>query len=55
MRPLPEKKYDTTAKVIDEIKQLAMGDRDVMEKAQRAFVTFVRAYKEHRYVWSWRF
>lgn len=31
----------------DEIRSLARSDRDVMEKGQRAFVSFVRGYKEH--------
>jgi ATP-dependent RNA helicase DDX55/SPB4 len=30
------------------IKDMAMADRDVMERAQRAMVTYIRAYKEHK-------
>ncbi len=35
------------ADVLREVKQLALDDRDVMEKGSRAYVSFVRAYKEH--------
>ncbi len=31
-----------------EIRDLAKKDRDILEKGSRAFISFVRAYKEHR-------
>ncbi|XP_060203351.1 DEAD-box ATP-dependent RNA helicase 18-like isoform X2 [Lycium barbarum] len=33
--------------VIDEIRSAAKKDRDVLEKGLRAFVSYIRAYKEH--------
>ncbi len=30
------------------MKRLAIGDRDIMEKGQSAYVSYVRAYKEHK-------
>jgi len=39
----------TSPAVIEaEVRVLAKADRDVMEKGQRAFVSYVRAYKEHQ-------
>lgn len=32
---------------VPEVKKMAMDDRAVMEKGQKSFVSFVRAYKEH--------
>ncbi len=32
---------------MDAIRSAAEGDRDVLEKGVRAFVSFVRGYKEH--------
>jgi hypothetical protein len=34
--------------VTGEVKAMALADRDVMEKGQQAYVSAVRAYKEHR-------
>eukprot|EP00033_Pygsuia_biforma_P005058 GCRY01005551.1.p1 GENE.GCRY01005551.1~~GCRY01005551.1.p1 ORF type:complete len:600 (+),score=84.63 GCRY01005551.1:123-1922(+) len=41
--------------VSDHLKQLALKDRDVFEKGQKAFVSYVRAYKEHRLNYILRF
>eukprot|EP00300_Choanocystis_sp_HF-7_P037994 c5448_g1_i1.p1 GENE.c5448_g1_i1~~c5448_g1_i1.p1 ORF type:complete len:723 (+),score=195.14 c5448_g1_i1:3-2171(+) len=40
--------------VLEPIRALAITDRDVYEKGQRAFVSYVRAYKEHQlgYIFS---
>eukprot|EP00455_Lapot_gusevi_P037584 TRINITY_DN4215_c0_g1_i1.p1 TRINITY_DN4215_c0_g1~~TRINITY_DN4215_c0_g1_i1.p1 ORF type:complete len:318 (-),score=73.41 TRINITY_DN4215_c0_g1_i1:39-953(-) len=45
---------ENPAGILQEIKQMALQDRDVMEKAQKAFVSFIRAYKEHHcnYIFS---
>ncbi|CAH2073934.1 unnamed protein product [Thlaspi arvense] len=42
--------------VIPIIRSLAMKDRAVLEKGLKAFVSFVRAYKEHHcsYIFNWR-
>jgi len=37
----------TPAEVIRRIRRMSVKDRAVMEKATRAFVSYVRAYKEH--------
>ncbi|AAF26031.1 putative DEAD/DEAH box helicase; 70712-72602 [Arabidopsis thaliana] len=38
------------------IRSLAIKDREVLEKGLKAFVSFVRAYKEHQcsYIFSWK-
>jgi ATP-dependent RNA helicase DDX55/SPB4 len=38
---------DAAATITEHVRQQALDDRDVMEKAQRAFVSFIRAYREH--------
>ncbi|KAL8152813.1 hypothetical protein V2J09_010573 [Rumex salicifolius] len=38
---------DDAIDVVPQIRCAAMKDRDIMEKGARAFVSFVRAYKEH--------
>ncbi|KAK4361063.1 hypothetical protein RND71_020015 [Anisodus tanguticus] len=42
--------------IIDEIRSAAKRDRDVMEKGLRAFVSYIRAYKEHHcsYILRWK-
>nr|WCZ58627.1 ATP-dependent RNA helicase [Seculamonas ecuadoriensis] len=35
-------------KLFDRIRSAAVSDRDVFERAQRAFVSYVRAYREHK-------
>ncbi|KAM3362421.1 DEAD-box ATP-dependent RNA helicase 18 [Capsicum galapagoense] len=42
--------------IIDEIRAAAKKDRDVMEKGLRAFVSYIRAYKEHNcsYILRWK-
>lgn len=37
----------TPSIISDRLRQLAEQDRDVMEKGVKAFVSYVRAYKEH--------
>lgn len=41
---------------LEEVRQLALADRDVMEKGKKAFVSFVRGYKEHHcmYIFRWK-
>ncbi|CAN1812109.1 DEAD-box ATP-dependent RNA helicase 18 [Linum perenne] len=46
--PLQERKCtDDAIDVVSQIRAAAKKDRDVMEKGLRAFVSFIRAYKEH--------
>ncbi|CAN1816316.1 DEAD-box ATP-dependent RNA helicase 18, partial [Linum perenne] len=48
MVPLQERKCaDDAVDVVSQIRSAARKDRDVMEKGLRAFVSFIRAYKEH--------
>ncbi|CAK7325924.1 unnamed protein product [Dovyalis caffra] len=55
--PLQERKCaDDTPDVISLIRSAAKKDRDVMEKGLRAFVSYIRAYKEHHcsYIFRWK-
>ncbi|KAL5568835.1 hypothetical protein UlMin_025410 [Ulmus minor] len=57
--PLQEKELSDSEDVSDivpQIRSAAAKDRDVMEKGIRAFVSYVRAYKEHQcsYIFSWK-
>ncbi|GAA0164493.1 RNA helicase [Lithospermum erythrorhizon] len=47
---------DEAPDVIPEIRSAALRDRDVMEKGLRAFVSYIRAYKEHHcsYIFQWK-
>ncbi|CAN1295456.1 DEAD-box ATP-dependent RNA helicase 18 [Linum perenne] len=57
MVPLQERKCaDDAVDVVSQIRSAARKDRDVMEKGLRAFVSFIRAYKEHRcnYIFRWK-
>ncbi|KAJ8764122.1 hypothetical protein K2173_005028 [Erythroxylum novogranatense] len=50
------KRVDDAPDVVPQIRSAAKKDRDVMEKGLRAFVSFVRAYKEHHcsYIFRWK-
>lgn len=55
--PLQERECSSDAlDVIPLIRSAARLDRDVMEKGVKAFVSFVRAYKEHHcsYIFRWK-
>ncbi|CAL1387718.1 unnamed protein product [Linum trigynum] len=55
--PLEERKsIDDVPDVVSQIRSVARKDRDVMEKGLRAFVSFVRAYKEHHcsFIFRWK-
>ncbi|XP_020540476.1 DEAD-box ATP-dependent RNA helicase 18 [Jatropha curcas] len=55
--PLQERKNtDDVPDVVPQIRAAAKKDRDVMEKGLRAFVSFIRAYKEHHcsYIFRWK-
>ncbi|XP_066308374.1 DEAD-box ATP-dependent RNA helicase 18-like isoform X1 [Miscanthus floridulus] len=55
--PLTERECPAyTDDVIPQIRSAALEDRNVMEKGLRAFVSFVRAYKEHHcsYIFRWK-
>lgn len=55
--PLQERKCSNDAPdIIPQIRSAAKKDRDVMQKGQRAFVSFIRAYKEHHcsYIFRWK-
>ncbi|KAL6503775.1 DEAD-box ATP-dependent RNA helicase 18 [Orobanche gracilis] len=47
---------DEAPDIIPQIRSAAKKDRDVMEKGLRAFVSYVRAYKEHHcsYIFRWK-
>ncbi|CAO2174722.1 unnamed protein product [Urochloa humidicola] len=55
--PLTERECPSnTEDVVPQIRSAALEDRNVMEKGLRAFVSFVRAYKEHHcsYIFRWK-
>ncbi|CAN1812102.1 DEAD-box ATP-dependent RNA helicase 18 [Linum perenne] len=55
--PLQERKCtDDAIDVVSQIRAAAKKDRDVMEKGLRAFVSFIRAYKEHHcsFIFRWK-
>ncbi|XP_006645526.2 DEAD-box ATP-dependent RNA helicase 18 [Oryza brachyantha] len=55
--PLTERECSTNAAdIVPQIRSAALGDRNVMEKGLTAFVSFVRAYKEHHcsYIFRWK-
>jgi hypothetical protein len=33
--------------MVEDVKKLFLEDRDLIEKSKKAFVSFVRSYKEH--------
>lgn len=56
--PLKEghlEQFNTSDEVCGGIRALAERDRDVMEKGARAFVSFIRGYKEHHCTYIFRF
>ncbi|KAL0452690.1 UNVERIFIED_CONTAM: DEAD-box ATP-dependent RNA helicase 18 [Sesamum latifolium] len=55
--PLEERKCsDDAPDIIPQIRSAAQKDRDIMEKGLKAFVSFVRAYKEHHcsFIFRWK-
>ncbi|KAL8052285.1 hypothetical protein ABFX02_06G201806 [Erythranthe guttata] len=55
--PLEERQCsDDVPDIIPQIRSAAKKDRDIMEKGLRAFVSFVRAYKEHHcsFIFRWK-
>ncbi|TVU21687.1 hypothetical protein EJB05_31339 [Eragrostis curvula] len=55
--PLTERECPTDIEdVVPQIRTAALEDRNVMEKGLRAFVSFIRAYKEHHcsYIFQWK-
>jgi ATP-dependent RNA helicase DDX55/SPB4 len=48
--PYPENviNQELKQKVFSKLKQIALKDRDILEKGSQAFLTFVRAYREHQ-------
>ncbi|XP_008808033.2 DEAD-box ATP-dependent RNA helicase 18-like [Phoenix dactylifera] len=55
--PLKERKcFSDALDVIPQIRSAAKEDRDVMEKGLKAFVSYIRAYKEHHcsYIFRWK-
>lgn len=42
------RKYTDAPPLLDRIRALAKSDRDLYEKGNLAFVSFIRAYKEHQ-------
>ncbi|VFQ90624.1 unnamed protein product [Cuscuta campestris] len=55
--PLDARECSTDAPdVLPEIRLAARKDRDVMEKGTKAFVSYIRAYKEHHcsYIFRWK-
>ncbi|XP_022146827.1 DEAD-box ATP-dependent RNA helicase 18 [Momordica charantia] len=47
---------DDASDVVQQIRTAAKRDRDVMEKGVKAFVSFIRAYKEHHcaFIFRWK-
>jgi hypothetical protein len=48
--PITEYKNDTSinsSEILSSIKSLSLSDRAIMEKGQKAYVSYIRAYKEH--------
>ncbi|XP_057430840.1 DEAD-box ATP-dependent RNA helicase 18 [Lotus japonicus] len=47
---------DDAPDVVPQIRSAAKKDRDIMEKGVKAFVSYIRAYKEHHcsYIFRWR-
>ncbi|XP_043697631.1 DEAD-box ATP-dependent RNA helicase 18 [Telopea speciosissima] len=55
--PIVERKCsDNALDIIPQIRAAAKKDRDVMEKGLKAFVSYIRAYKEHQcsYIFRWK-
>ncbi|CAN6439446.1 unnamed protein product [Victoria cruziana] len=55
--PLEERKCSAAAvDIVPQIREAAKKDRDVMEKGLKAFVSYIRAYKEHQcsYIFRWK-
>ncbi|KAL8490192.1 hypothetical protein ACS0TY_025435 [Phlomoides rotata] len=55
--PLEERKCsEDTPDIISQIRSAAKKDRDIMEKGLRAFVSYIRAYKEHHcsFIFRWK-
>ncbi|TKY47581.1 DEAD-box ATP-dependent RNA helicase 18 [Spatholobus suberectus] len=55
--PLQERTCsDDASDVVPQIRSAAKKDRDVMEKGVKAFVSYIRAYKEHHcsYIFRWK-
>ncbi|RWR81305.1 DEAD-box ATP-dependent RNA helicase 18 [Cinnamomum micranthum f. kanehirae] len=55
--PLQERNCcDSAVDIVPQILSAAKRDRDVMEKGLKAFVSYVRAYKEHHcsYIFRWK-
>ncbi|KAJ4769064.1 RNA helicase [Rhynchospora pubera] len=55
--PLEERQCSVdVTDIVPQIRHAAKEDRDVMEKGVKAFVSFVRAYKEHHcsYIFRWK-
>jgi ATP-dependent RNA helicase DDX55/SPB4 len=55
VKDVPIAEFDTASvmdksdpKIVYRVKKVATKDRDVMEKAQRAYVSYIRAYREHQ-------
>nr|GMD52975.1 DEAD-box ATP-dependent RNA helicase 18 [Ipomoea batatas] len=48
--------FNEAPDIVPEIRLAAKKDRDVMEKGIRAFVSYIRAYKEHNcsYIFRWK-
>lgn len=46
---------DTIDDVLPRVKALVLSDRDVLEKGTKAFISFVRSYKEHQCQFIFRF
>lgn len=47
---------DDASDVVPQIRSAAQKDRDIMEKGVKAFVSYIRAYKEHHcsYIFRWK-
>lgn len=46
---------DTIPDILPQVKKLILDDRDLLEKGTKAFISFVRSYKEHQCQFIFRF
>ncbi|XP_021769245.1 DEAD-box ATP-dependent RNA helicase 18-like [Chenopodium quinoa] len=54
--PLQKRECSNGPDVVPQIRSVAIKDRDVVQKGQKAYVSFIRAYKEHHcsYIFRWK-
>ena len=53
--PIQEMKFDEVPSILPALKELVMTDRDFLERGTRAFIAYMRSYKEHQCQYIFRF